>query len=330
MPPAARITDMHVCPMVTPGVPPVPHVGGPISMGCPQVMIGFMPAARVGDTAICVGPPDAIAMGSLGVVIGGMPAARMGDLCVHGGMVAMGFPQVIIGDMGSGGAAGGGGGLFGGGALGAILGGVLAGLKNIFAPTYPRTVLDANGNVVTQYNEAITIVGTPEYQAKVLADLQRIANTPTGKALLDSIASSGKHVTIQAPSDPNAGNSCGSYDNAAGRFSNPDGTPGDGSNSTVEYNPDRTKIGDEPWETRPPGVGLAHELIHADQAAHGTMTPGTTNNDAKPDPSDPTKTDQVNTREAEAVGIPPNDNRDYTENKIRSEWDPPQPERQWY
>ena len=310
---------MHVCPLVT-GI--VPHVGGPISMGCPTVMIGFMPAARVGDLAICVGPPDVIAMGSFTVMIGGMQAARIGDLTAHGGTIVLGFPTVMIGDVGAGGG--------GGGGLGVVLDGLIAGLKNIFAPTYPRTVLDANGNVVTQYNEAITIVGTPEYQAKVLADLQRIANTPTGKALLDSIAGSGKHVTIQAPSDPNAGNSCGSYDNAAGRFSNPDGTPGDGSNSTVEYNPDRTKIGDEPWETRPPGVGLAHELIHADQAAHGTMTPGTTNNDAKPDPSDPTQIDQVNTREAEAVGIPPNDNRDYTENKIRSEWDPPQPERQWY
>lgn len=94
MPPAARISDMHVCPMVT-GV--VPHVGGPIAMGCPTVMIGFMPAARVSDLATCVGPPDAIAMGSFTVFIGGMPAARMGDLTAHGGTVAMGSPQVMIG-----------------------------------------------------------------------------------------------------------------------------------------------------------------------------------------------------------------------------------------
>ncbi|MEN6320460.1 MAG: PAAR domain-containing protein [Syntrophaceae bacterium] len=94
MPPAARLGDMHVCPMVT-GL--VPHVGGPISMGYPQVMIGFMPAARVGDMATCVGPPDAIAMGSTSVFIGGMPAARMGDLTVHGGAIAVGFPTVMIG-----------------------------------------------------------------------------------------------------------------------------------------------------------------------------------------------------------------------------------------
>lgn len=105
MPPAARIGDMHVCPMVTPGVPPIPHVGGPVSMGCPTVMIGFMPAARVGDMAVCVGPPDTIALGSFTVMIGGQLAARMGDLTAHGGTIAMGCPTVIIGDMG-GGAAG--------------------------------------------------------------------------------------------------------------------------------------------------------------------------------------------------------------------------------
>lgn len=97
MPPAARISDLHVCPMVTPGTPPIPHVGGPITVGCPTVMIGFMPAARVGDMAICVGPPDTIAMGSFSVIIGGMPAARMGDLTAHGGSIASGFPQVMIG-----------------------------------------------------------------------------------------------------------------------------------------------------------------------------------------------------------------------------------------
>jgi uncharacterized Zn-binding protein involved in type VI secretion len=94
MPPAARLGDMHVCPMVT-GV--VPHVGGPISVGLPTVLIGYMPAARVGDVAICVGPPDAIALGSFTVMIGGQPAARMGDMTAHGGTIAMGCPQVMIG-----------------------------------------------------------------------------------------------------------------------------------------------------------------------------------------------------------------------------------------
>lgn len=99
MPPAARIGDMHVCPMVT-GT--VPHVGGPIAMGFPTVIIGFMPAARVGDMAVCCGPPDAIAKGSMTVLIGNMPAARIGDLTLHGGTIVMGCPTVMIGDVGMG------------------------------------------------------------------------------------------------------------------------------------------------------------------------------------------------------------------------------------
>jgi uncharacterized Zn-binding protein involved in type VI secretion len=99
--PAARIGDLHVCPMVTPGVPPIPHVGGPISLGCPTVLIGGMPAARLGDMCVCVGPPDAIALGSTTVLIGGQPAARMGDLTMHAGTIAVGLPTVLIGDAGS-------------------------------------------------------------------------------------------------------------------------------------------------------------------------------------------------------------------------------------
>ena len=102
MPPAARVTDMHTCPMVT-GI--VPHVGGPIlPAGCPTVLIGMLPAARVGDMLVCVGPPDVIAMGSPTVLIGGMMAARMGDMTVHGGVIVMGFPTVLIGIPGMGGA----------------------------------------------------------------------------------------------------------------------------------------------------------------------------------------------------------------------------------
>lgn len=98
MPPAARLTDMHTCPMVTPGVPPIPHVGGPITgPGAPTVLIGNMPAAKVGDLCVCVGPPDTIAKGSATVMILGMPAARMGDTTAHGGTIAMGFPTVMIG-----------------------------------------------------------------------------------------------------------------------------------------------------------------------------------------------------------------------------------------
>ena len=98
MPPAARLTDFHQCPMVTPGVPPIPHVGGPIAgPGAPTVLIGGLPAAKVGDLAVCIGPPDAIIKGSMTVKIMGMPAARLGDKTAHGGTIMLGFPTVMIG-----------------------------------------------------------------------------------------------------------------------------------------------------------------------------------------------------------------------------------------
>lgn len=96
MPPAARVTDMHTCPKVEPG--PVPHVGGPVlPAGDPTVLIGFLPAARAGDMAICVGPPDAISQGESSVLIGGKPAARLGDPMQHGGLLVAGCPTVLIG-----------------------------------------------------------------------------------------------------------------------------------------------------------------------------------------------------------------------------------------
>jgi uncharacterized Zn-binding protein involved in type VI secretion len=114
MPPAARITDMHVCPMVT---VLVPHVGGPIlPPGAPTVLIDFLPAATVTTMATCVGPPDMIVMGSTGVMINFLPAARLGDPTVHGGVIVMGSPTCIIGEIGSGSPGAGG------------MGGVVAGL----------------------------------------------------------------------------------------------------------------------------------------------------------------------------------------------------------
>ncbi|MBN8737575.1 MAG: PAAR domain-containing protein [Xanthomonadales bacterium] len=96
MPPLARLTDMHTCPMQTPGVPPIPHVGGPIAgPGCPKVLVGGMPAACVGDLATCVGPPDSIVKGSTKILIGGRPAAMLGSNTAHGGVVVLGCPKVI-------------------------------------------------------------------------------------------------------------------------------------------------------------------------------------------------------------------------------------------
>lgn len=92
---AARVGDMHVCPMVT-GT--VPHVGGPVMPpGAPTVMVGGMAAAKLGDMCTCTGPPDSIIAGSGTVMIGGSPAARMGDSTAHGGSIIIGCPTVMIG-----------------------------------------------------------------------------------------------------------------------------------------------------------------------------------------------------------------------------------------
>lgn len=95
MPPAARVTDIHTCPKVEPG--PVPHVGGPLLVGEPTVLIGFMIAARKGDDMVCVGPPDTIQDGESSVLIGHAYAARLGDPTAHGGTITLGCPTVLIG-----------------------------------------------------------------------------------------------------------------------------------------------------------------------------------------------------------------------------------------
>ena len=93
--PAARVCDMHICPMTN---GPVPHVGGPIlPPGGIPVLIGGMPAARVGDLLICVGPPDVVVQGYPKVLIGGRPVARWGDRTAHGGVIIVGCPTVLIG-----------------------------------------------------------------------------------------------------------------------------------------------------------------------------------------------------------------------------------------
>jgi len=96
--PQARVTDMHVCPMVTPGVPPIPNVGGPILPPCSDnCIVGFLPAARVTDKALCVGPTDVIVKGSTTVMINYLPAARILDQTVHGGIIVMGEFTCLVG-----------------------------------------------------------------------------------------------------------------------------------------------------------------------------------------------------------------------------------------
>ena len=95
MPPQSRVTDMHVCPMVT---VLVPHVGGPIlPPGVPTVLVVGLPAATVTNMCLCVGPPDVIVKGSSTVLVQGLPAARIGDMTAHGGVIVMGAPTVIVG-----------------------------------------------------------------------------------------------------------------------------------------------------------------------------------------------------------------------------------------
>jgi len=95
---AARLTDFHTCPMQTPGIPPIPHVGGPIvGPGATTVLIEKLPAATMGDSAVCTGPPDSIVKGSATVLICGKPAARVGDSTAHGGAITLGCLTVLIG-----------------------------------------------------------------------------------------------------------------------------------------------------------------------------------------------------------------------------------------
>ncbi len=93
--PAARVGDLHVCPMFD---GPKPHVGGPVlPPGCVTVLVGGQPAARVGDLAMCASVPDTIVVGSATVLVGGQPAARLGDTTMHGGSIISGCPMVLIG-----------------------------------------------------------------------------------------------------------------------------------------------------------------------------------------------------------------------------------------
>lgn len=296
--PAARIiVDSHICSM-TFGFP-VPIVW----KGAWTVWTGKMPQARVTDQCLCLGPPppiggDPIVTGAWTVLVEKLPAARMTDLTAKGGSIVTGFPTVLIGTVSGGGGGGGAGGGAGGpGPVG-----------------------------TTNVGPSIKIEGTEEFREKTVQALAKIAQTPSGAKLLNDLHRSGKTITIKETAGGNKVNgftSDGKLDSS--------GNPGSGSDSTVHYNPNRTSYGTtHPWQTRPPEIGLAHELIHAQHAADGELDMSKVDNDHKPDPSDPTKNAKVIKEEAKTVGIPPHDNEPYSENKIREEWDPPQPEREFY
>lgn len=274
--PAARLTDMHTCPICMGA--PLPIVG----IGAPTVLIGKLPAARQTDLCVCIPPivPDMIAFGSPTVLIFGMPAARMADPTAKGGVILPPCcPTVLIGLVG----------------IPVIT--MPGGLGPIWVETLP------DGSTVTHIGDNITIAGTPEFQKAVINDMNTLYGTPTGRSLIDSINNSpGGKVTIVETANGNSVTGFG-----AGSWLKPDGTPGSGSNSTLNYNPNRTEIGDgtEAWTNRPPAVALGHEMVHVTQVQGGRL--------------DPAQNGGTPNYENEAVGLPPFENAPHTENKIRSE-----------
>ncbi len=254
--PAARLTDMHTCPMVTPGTPPIPHVGGPIVGPCvPKVLIGFLPAAVVGDKCICVGPPDTIAMGSPTVLIGNKMAARLGDPTMHGGVIVVGFPTVLIGESGSGGAGGGG------------------AAASPSSQTPPAITSDLPGACLVDgdylVGKGILIRGTPEFQRKAIEAYSRLYSTPSGKKLIDGISDSGKKVIVLDARDEEVNAKYGT-NTCAGR---------NGGDSTISWDPDEHNLrGFTTDDGQPLPTGsdiiLGHETVHAYHNATGTHANG--------------------------------------------------------
>jgi len=250
--PAARITDMHTCPLST---GPVPHVGGPIILGAFTVLTGNMPQARVTDTAICVGPPDMIAVGEFTVLVG----------------------------------------MAGGAGLGGLLAGLAMAIGALFNPPYPRAVQRPDGTVVTEYNEFITIEGSPEYQATVVRDLDTFLSTKTGGKWQERYKKTGKKLTIRPiRSGENHGNA---YAAPTSRHAlmKKNKKPGRGSDSRIYYNPSLTlqyTATDGKSYPMEPNEVLAHELIHGLHNAEGT------NMRNFKDPKDPSD----NLEEAQTIG----------------------------
>ena len=177
------------------------------------------------------------------------------------------------------------------------------------------------------YQSRLIIKGAPDFVGKTSAHLDAISRTGMGRELLRSLAASGKTVTITPSASGNdalpdnfpaaiAKGSVLEWKEPSGRKEAVNGA-GAGSSMTIKYNPDRTRIGlAEDWQETPPGIWLAHELIHADDAAYGRMEPEITLG--------------VRHYELQAIGLPPYERKRFTENRLRAEWSPPQPARTSY
>lgn len=267
---------------------PKPHVGGPILLGSFTVWTCKVPQSYQGMPAICVGPPDSLQVGATTVNVG----------------QKLGF-----------------------GAFALILGGLMAGLVN-FLSGYPKAVMQPDGTIVTQYNKFITIEGTPEYQAKVVRDLNKIAGTPSGQKLLASMEASGKNCRIHK-TDPGSGNAAWTDPPPADPAPYPgykksDGTNGPKADTEIWYDPDKTSLkgppgspyNDADWAkegNRPADVGLFHEMVHADDMMHGKLdnSPGQNHG--------PKAGTEVENSELRAAGLPPYQNEDYSENTYRDD-----------
>ncbi|MDZ7638938.1 MAG: M91 family zinc metallopeptidase [Bryobacterales bacterium] len=275
--PASRIGDMHTCPLFD---GPKPHVGGPIVLGSFNVLTCSVPQSFMGNPAVCVGPPDSLMLGVPTVLIG----------------QAMGF-----------------------GAIGLVLGGLMAGLMN-FISGYPKAVMLPDGTVVTQYNEFITITGDAEFQAKVVRDLNRISSTESGQKLLDSMGNSGQHCTIRPldAANPDAAAWTDPTPSGPGPYDGYDpsaaGT-GNGADTQIWYDPDENGISQPPYDTAdwaseenmPSDVTLFHEMTHCDDMMNGELDDNVAPGNAEPN------------SERRAVGLPPYDGEDFSENEYRED-----------
>src|SRR6266436_4945756 len=275
MPPAARITDMHVCPLVT---VLVPHVGGPIlPPGCPTVLIGYLPAARITDMLTCVGPPDVILMGSPTVLIGNLMAARIGDPTAHGGVIVLGCFTVMIGEAGAPG---------------------LSGPAGLPISTLPNGDLQLGNNIV--------ISGDPLFKSKVLADLAAVAKTKTGKSIFDAL-DKGKHTVTMKSLDMATAKRNGALAGPVDPAGSKD--PKKGSNTTISYNPDvKLQMTDQDGDKidYPVQSMLGHEMIHAVHNSNGA------NLRDNSDPKEPTS----NQEESQTIGINDHAGEAMTENNL--------------
>lgn len=225
--PAARVGDMHVCPMMIPGMPPIPHVGGPIALGSFTVLTGSMPQARQSDMAVCVGPPSTVAMGA---------------------------PTVMVG-------MGGGGG--GGGPMGAMLGAAVStGRSGLGEAPLARRLPDGRWETTLG---AVRIQGEPYFQAQALRELERLRATPTGRARLRSLATSGRRLTVlQAGARGFAVSLRRGSDGALRGLRRADGGAGPGADTVLRYNPGGASSAQQ----------LARGVELADEAAHGRAVAG--------------------------------------------------------